>query len=279
MSLIRWTLAALVSLLVLLGALAPAALIAAAPAAAEPALGISFAAPPLQADAEWSGTCPLSWKPLQAGPPFVPAPEAGLTCSRYLAQLSETADGAITVVVDTYVSHSVFVPQLQGPYWSRPQNTGEWTGTARATGSPRHIYLDLPVRSKDGQERRLRLSLGATTAPQKLPSGYDDDVWAWTVCPTPELAEFWDDGPCPTAPSHPSEPGGSLGGFFVLNTGSRSSWLADPVGSLDEESFGPGLANVRTATGATWCGGKGEIFYDVCLFPEDWQHGEMPTEP
>lgn len=259
---------------VVFGAPALGALIAAAPAAAEPALGITFASPPLEAQADWRGTCPLAWKPFQAGPPFVPAPEAGLTCSRYSAQLSETADGAITVRVLTLVSHSVFVPQLQGAYWSLPLVTGQWTGTARSTGSSRYIDLDVPVRSEDGRERRLRLSLDATAAPSKLPSGYAHDVWAWAPCPSIELAELWG-GSCPMAASHPSE----AGGFFVLYTGSRSSWPADPVGSLDGESFGPGFAEVRTATGETVCGGKGEIFYAVCPFPEDWQHGEMPTEP
>jgi hypothetical protein len=254
---------------------AAAALTAPAPAAADPALGVSYPAPQLEAQANWRGTCPPSWKPLQVGPPFVPAPAAGLMCSNYGAQLSET-DGALRVVVWKSVSRSVFVPQLQGPYWSLPEGAGQWAATIRATGSPRFIELDLPVRSQDGQdERRLRMSLDATAAPVKLPSGYARDMWAWGPCPIPELAELWPDG-CPTAPSQPSE----AGGFFFLYTGSRSYWPAEAVGSLDGESFGPAsITEVRTATGTLMCGGKGELFEIVCLTPENWGFGEMPTEP
>jgi hypothetical protein len=253
----------------------PAALITAAPAAADPAWGVSFPAPALEAQANWRGTCPPSFKPFQVGPPFVPASAVGLECSRYSAQLSETADGALNIYVSKTVAHSVFVPQLQGPYWSLPQTIGQWRATARATGSPRFIELDLPVRSEDGQNGRLRLSLDATAAPIKLPSGYARDMWAWAPCPTPELAELWPDG-CPTAPSQPSE----AGGFFFLYTGSRSIWPAEAVGSLDGETFGPAsIAEVRTATGELTCGGKGELFEIVCLNPENWGFGEMPTLP
>jgi hypothetical protein len=149
---------------------------------------------------------------------------------------------------------------------------GHRTGIA----SPRFIELDLPVRSQDGQdERRLRMSLDATAAPVKLPSGYARDMWAWGPCPIPELAELWPDG-CPTAPSQPSE----AGGFFFLYTGSRSYWPAEAVGSLDGESFGPAsIAEVRRATGTLMCGGKGELFEIVCPTPENWGFGEMPTEP
>lgn len=254
---------------------AAATLIAPAPAAADPALGVSFPAPPLEAQASWRGTCPPSWKPFQVGPPFIPAPAAGLMCSNYEAQLSET-DGVLTVRVSKSVSRSVFVPQLQGPYWSRSEDAGQWAATVRATGSSRFIELDMPVRSQDGQdERRLRLSLDATAAPIKLPSGYAHDMWAWGPCPTPELAELWPNG-CPTTTSQPSE----AGGFFFLYTGSRSYWPAEAVGSLDGESFGPAsIAEVRTATGTLICGGKGELFEIVCLNPENWGFGEMPTEP
>lgn len=51
------------------------------------------------------------------------------------------------------------------------------------------------------------------------------------------------------------------------------------MGSLDGESFGPAsIAEVRTATGTLFCGGKGELFETVCLNPENWGFGEMPTE-